>query len=177
MRILLKTAVVSALVLLVATPADAASVLVSKKDRSGDVTLYKPSLISTAQKKSIDIDKASVKALGNGKLRFTVRIKKLSTSRKWDQMAFFHAGPPGGDPQQVSITFKLRGSGGAYAYDSVSTQGCPLKVRRKGREAWVDVPRRCSPIAGKSLVLDTYAGHYQTDAPPYSHDRLRLGRL
>lgn len=177
MRTLLRPVVAVAVVLLLAAPADAATTLLSKKDAKGDVTLYRSSFITAAQKKSIDIEKASVKVLGNGKYRFTVRIKKIHTTRKWDQIALFHAGPSGGDPQQVAVTFKVRGSSGAYAYDSVSTEGCPLKVRRKGREAWVDVPRRCAPQSGQNVVLDTYAGHYQTDAPPYSHDRLRMGRL
>lgn len=164
------------LVVLAAAPAHAASTVLTKKDRAGDVTLYRPDFISTSQKKSIDIDRASVRALGNGKLRFTVRIKKVHKTRKWDQMVFFRSGFAG-NPRQVEITFKIRGSAGAYAFDSATAQGCPLQVRRKGREASVDVPRRCGPTLGQSLTLDTYTGHYQTDAPPYSHDRLRLGTI
>lgn len=174
MRFIFKSAMVLVLLVLVAAPAMANTSVLTKKDPKGDVTIYKPKFISKAKKKSIDIDKTSVVLLDNGKYRFKVWMKKLHTSKKWDQMVFFETSTAD-STELVSVDFKVRNSGGAYAYNSVTEELCSLKVKRKGRTVWVDVPARCAPADGQQLRLDTATGHYQTDAPIYSRDHVYVG--
>lgn len=150
--------------------------LLSKTDKRGDVSIYKGKKISKTKKKSIDIDRASIVRLSNGKYRYKVRIKKVYTSRKWDQMVFFDA--VGGSPRTyASVGFKTRNSGGAYASNSATEDTCRLAVKRKGREFWVDVPARCAAYDGDAVKVTTATGHYQSDAPLYSRDTLSLGRF
>lgn len=150
--------------------------LLKRADKRGDVKLYKSNYISKTKKKSIDIQRASVIQLSNGKIRFKVRIKKIHKSKDWDQMVFFDSSIRGGDPTEYSsVSFKIRNSGGAAAYNSRTEKSCNLKVKRKGKAAWVDVPRRCAPWDGDTVNAGTATGHYQSDENLYSSDRLRLG--
>lgn len=176
MRTLLGLAAALALTAATIGPASADTTILKKDDRRGDVKIHKPKFISKAKKKSIDIDRASIVQLDNGKFRYKVRIKKIHKSKKWDQMVFFHSLLKGGDPAEyTSVSFKIRNSGGAYGYDSQNEASCALKVKRKGRTTWVDVPRKCAPWDGDTVTVSTVTGHYQTDAPAYSSDKLRLG--
>ena len=167
-----------------AVPASASAdvTLLAKSDKRGDVKLLKSKKISKAKKKSIDIDRAAVVLLGNGKFRYKVRLKKLHRSKKWDQMVFFISEDPrrtqyGYPVVNTSVSFKVRNSGGASGYDSVSGDVCSLKVKRKGRSVWVDVPEKCAPNEGDRVRVATATGHYQTDERPYSKDSLRLGSI
>lgn len=160
-----------------AAPAYADTTVLAKNDKRGDVKLYKSKYLSKAKKKSIDIQRASIIQRSNGSMRFKVRIKKIKKSKKWDQMVFFSTSLPSDDSQFVDIGFTIRRSKGAYAHNSTRGETCSLKVKRKGRTAWVDVPQRCTPSTGHRVLLTTYTGHFQTDAPPYSRDKLRLGTV
>lgn len=160
-----------------ATPASAKEVrILSKEDKRGDVKLLKSKKISTTKKKSIDIDRASIVRLDNGRYRYKVRIKKIFKSKSWDQMVFFSSSVPGGKPTvYTSVNFKLRSSGGAYGWNSTTEESCKLKVRRSGRYAWVDVPPRCAAYDGDLVRVGTATGRYQSDENLYSSDAVRLG--
>lgn len=161
-----------------AGPASATTTIVSAKDKRGDVKILKSTVISKSKKETIDIDRASVRLLDNGKVRFKVRVKKIVLTKKWDQMVFFTGHNDDNGPYAYSsIGFKIRNSGGAYASQAVTENQCELKVRRSGRNVWVDVPRRCAPVTGEKLSAGTATGHYQTDEDSYSSDQLNLGRL
>jgi hypothetical protein len=161
-----------------AEASSAPTTIVSKTDKRGDVKILKSKAISKSKKKTIDIQRAAVQRLSNGKIRFKVRIKKIVRTKKWDQMVFFSGHNEDNGPYVYSsIGFKIRNSGGAYASQAVTDNVCTLKVRRSGRYAWVDVPRSCAPVAGEDLVVSTVTGHYQTDEDAYSSDQLKLGPL
>lgn len=151
--------------------------LLNKADKRGDMKIYKNKHLSKAKKKSIDLERASITRLANGKYRYKVRIKKIYTSRKWDQMVFFDSSIVGRATTYTSVGFKTRNSGGAYAYNSTTEDSCRLAVKRKGRDVWVDVPSRCAAYDGDVVKVNTAAGHYQSDAPLFSEDRLTLGRF
>lgn len=175
MRILIGLITALALAATTATPANAANATVlTKKDKRGDVKIYKSKKLSKTKKKSIDIYQASITKLSNGKYRYKVRIKKIHKSKKWDQIVYFGTFDSAGN-ENTSAWFKIRNSGGAQAYDSYRQVSCKITVKRSGRTAWVDVPYKCAPYNGDSVRLATIAGHYQSDAPKYSRDTVRLG--
>lgn len=165
------------IVVLLAAPASADSTVLTKRDPKGDVRTYKSKTISKTDKKSIDIDKATIKLLDSGKYRFEVRLKKISRSKKWDQMVTFDSGNGPSDPRYGQVAFKVRTNTGASAYHHSSGANCKLKVRRNGRSVWVDVPSRCGPYDGQMVRVKAYAGYWQTDAPHFSRDRLNMGRF
>src|SRR5690606_15692603 len=128
------------------------------------------------KKRSIDMDRVSIVQLDSGRVRFKVRIRKIHRSRKRDQMVFLNSAVRGGDPAEyTSLGFRTRNSAGAYAHNSRTGETCSLRVERKRRTTWVDVPRRCAPWNGDTVDVSTVTGHFQPDATPYSMDRLRLG--
>jgi hypothetical protein len=95
--------------------------VLTKRDPKDDVKIYKSKTISKTNKMSIDIDEATIKLLDSGKYRFEVRLKKLSRSKKWDQMITFDSGDGQSDPRYVQVAFEVRSSEGASAYN-VSTE-------------------------------------------------------
>jgi hypothetical protein len=177
MRFVLKPLLALVLLILLAAPANADSTVLTKRDPKGDVKIYKSKTISKADKKSIDIDKATIKLRDSGKYRFEVRLKRLSRAKTWDQMVTFDGGDGQSDPRYVQVAFKVRTSAGASAYNVSTEASCNLKVRRKGRSVWVDVPARCAPYGGQVIRVNAYTGYWQTDAPLFSRDRLNIGRF
>jgi len=61
--------------------------VVSATDGSGDVKVYALTGPTTSQRRTIDIREVRV-ATGLDAVRFTVRIGSLTTSDRFDQMAF-----------------------------------------------------------------------------------------
>lgn len=177
MRFVLKPLLALVLLILLAAPANADSTVLTKRDPKGDVKIYTSKVISKADKKSIDIDKATIRRLGSGTYRFEVRLKRLSRSKSWDQMVTFDSGNGQSDPRYGQVAFKVRSSAGASAYNSSTAAVCHLKVRRKGRSVRVDVPARCAPYGGQMIRVSAYTGYWQTDAPLFSRDRLKMGRF
>lgn len=177
MRLLLRPLVALTLLLLMAAPARADSSMQTRRDPKGDVRLYPSRTISTAQKSSIDIDRATITKRGNSTYRFAVRLKKLSRSARWDQMVTFDSGNGQNDPRYGQIAFRVRNSVGASAYNASTGAVCRLTVKRKGRTVRVDVPARCAPYGGQRIRVSAYTGYWQTDAPLFSRDRLTMGRF
>ncbi|MFI5425881.1 hypothetical protein [Aeromicrobium sp. UC242_57] len=178
MRTLLGLAAALALTAATMGPAAADTTILKKNDKRGDVKIYKTKAISKSKKKSIDIDQASIVQLDNGKFRYKVRIKKIHKSKKWDQMVFFKSYVARDERGRFTYAgFRVRNSIAAYASDSEMGTDCSLKVKRKGRTVWVDVPEKCSPWDGDRVEVTTATGLYQSDEDLHSHDTLRLGTV
>lgn len=158
------------------SPATADTTILEKTDERGDVRLFEDTSISKRKKRSIDIDRASVVQLDSGRIRFKVRIRKIHRSKRWDQIVVFSSGVHGGgETQSNSVVFTTRNRRGAYAYDSRTDANCSLRVKRKRRTVWVDVPRRCAPSDGDTVDLGTITSRFRSDENAYSMDLLRLG--
>jgi len=180
MRTLVGLVATLALTTVTATSASASTeVLLLMKDKRGDVKIFKSKKISTTKKKSIDIESASLTKLSSGKYRYKVRIKKAYHSKKWEQVISFSSYP---------IDDMSLGSGTSVGFDTSArttkagnertSSFCSVKVHRKGRTFWVDVPRKCAPYSGDAVSVGTITAHYgKTFSGFYSSDELTLGVL
>jgi hypothetical protein len=176
----LLTAASAAAALAVPAPA-AASTLLSARDRAGDVKIFtETDGLPKAERKSIDILKFRVADRSGKKIRFTVGIKEIIRKPKFDQMFFVAFDPPpkSNATWQGQIGFTSKGEDGyATLYDAATDESIWCDIDGVTRQAAkdkvsIDVPRRCLP-AGKSKVrIDSFTGHFRSDAPTYSHDRL-----
>lgn len=174
------TAAATSAALAVPSPA-AASTLLSVADAVGDVKIFaETDGLSRAERTSIDIHRFRVADRAGNKVRFTVSIEEIIRKPKFDQMFFVALDPPpkSSATWQGQIGFTSKGRDGyATWYDGDETVWCDIagvtRQPAKGKVS-VDAPRRCLP-AGKSKVrLDTYTGHFRSDAPTWSHDRLKV---
>lgn len=89
--------------------------------------------------------------------------------------------PPGADEDWFAeIAFTSKGKFG-YAYLSDASGGdgrwCDIgsvSLRLAKGKVSLDVPRRCMPGQAAKLQLVSYTGHFRSDAPVWSRDRLRV---
>jgi len=167
-----------------APSAHAADPVVDVYDYSQDVKIYAASGPSELQRKTIDLRRLTVTQL-SGKVRFAVRLKKvLPETYKYDQMVFIRLAPPpssdetwsadyGFSPQELSLGYAnlfLDDSGESYhVCDPVVTVADAAK-----RKVYVDVPNKCVPATPAKIKLNSYLGHFRSDAQAYSRDYMSV---
>ena len=163
-----------------AAPGD---VIVTQTDARGDVRLrgYDGGLID-AQRRTIDIRKATVQERA-GAVRMIVKLKKLTTARKFDQIIEVRM-IPGNDDEFWSATagFSPQNRALGYAFysptldgdDVVSCDPLTAVVRRAKRTVYLDVPSKCLPKEPAKIIVGAYTGTFRGEGGGYSQDRLNL---
>jgi hypothetical protein len=179
----LLAATASTAALAVPAPAAAASTILSATDEHDDVQIYAATDgLSQAERKSIDIYTFRVAEGAGNKIRFTVGIEEIIRKPKFDQMFFVGLKPPPKSDAtwdgQIGFTSKGEfGYATVYDYESDESVWCDIDgvTRRPAKDkVSIDVPRRCLPGQKAKVRLDSYTGHFRSDAPPWSRDRLRV---
>lgn len=156
-------------------------VLVSQRDPKGDVRYFNDvEGLGDKMRISIDLRRADVSAVGDDRFRFRVKIRQVvSEDKDWDQMFFFLLRDGDGNFTEVGFTQKNNNLGYAYTYDEGAEQSCRLRrVQRMPAKDMlaVVVPETCVMAGPARVRVFSYAGHFRTDAHPYSMDRARFER-
>ena len=170
---------------LVAPSAQAApgDVIVTQTDARGDVRLrgYDGGL-TDAQRRTIDIRKVAVQERA-GAVRVTVKLKKLTTARKFDQIIEVRMIPDSDDEfWSAAAGFSPQKRALGYAYysptldgdDTVSCDPLTTVVRRAKRTVHVDVPSKCLPKEATRIIVGSYTGTFRGEGGGYSQDRLNV---
>ena len=164
-----------------AAPGD---VIVNQADARGDVRLrsYDGGL-TDAQRRTIDMRKVTLQEQSAGAVRFRVKLKQITTARKFDQIILVTLLPDNDeDVWSASVGFSPQDKALGYAYysptldgdDVVSCDPLTTVVRRAKRTVQVDVPRRCLPREPAVIVVGSYTGTFRAEGGGYSEDRLRV---
>ncbi len=187
-RLLVSLAATAATVGLLATSPSVAhaapgDTVVSVTDPAGDVKLYNDDGgLSDKQRRSIDLRKLTVKERAGGDMRFIVKLKQLTTSRRFDQIVEVRLLPT--DPDafwSATVGMSPQHRNLAYAFysptldgdDTVSCDPLRAKVREARRTVSVDVPKRCLPKDPARVRVGSYTGHFRSEGVGYSRDRLK----
>jgi hypothetical protein len=172
-------------VALVAPPAPAApgDVIVSQTDARGDVRLLSDDGgLTVGQRRSIDIRKATLKELAGG-VRFSVKLKRLTTARRFSQVIYFQLVPDNDeDVWSTTVGFSPQNRASGYAYYSPTVDGdnvvscdpLPTIVRRPNRTVQLDVPNKCLPKKPARIQVTTATGAFRGEGVGHSRDRLKI---
>jgi hypothetical protein len=165
-----------------AAHASAPEEVVDVKDPRGDVRIYPTNGLTLPARKSIGLTSFAAQRDGR-RLRAVFSMARVMTSPDWDQMFFVAMEPPRNSTDTWLARFGATTKGRAYSFwaaDSDSDQSAheycraSVTVRRARAELVVDVPWRCIPTGPTRIRVGGSTGHYETDAPPFSHDTLRV---
>lgn len=153
-------------------------------DNTQDVQIYSRPGPGEAVRKTIDLYRLRVTQL-TGKVRFAVQIKKvLPRSYKYDQMVFIDLTPPASSPETWSANYGFSPQQPTLGYanlffdetgetyrvcDPVVTVASPAK-----RRVYIEVPNRCVPAKPARIRVNSYLGHFRSDAWTFSRDQLRV---
>jgi hypothetical protein len=179
-------AVAAALVAaLVAAPAQAApgDVIVSQSDERGDVRLLRDSGgLTVSQRGSIDMRKVTVTEQAGG-VRIAVKLKQLTTARKFDQIVEVRLLPDNDDDfWSTTVGFSPQNRESGYAYyaptldgdDVVSCDPLTTVVRKAKRTVQIDVPSKCLPKERARIDVGSFTGAFRGEGVGHSRDRLRV---
>lgn len=170
---------------LVAPPAHAApgDLIVSQTDDRNDVRLLRhDGGLTDAQRRSIDIRKVTVEETSGG-VRFGVKIKQLTTARKFDQVLEVLLLPDNDeDIWSSTVGFSPQHKTLGYAFysptldgdDVVSCDPLTTVVRRAKRTVQIDVPRKCLPKDPAVIKVGAYTAVFRGEGVGYSRDRLNV---
>jgi hypothetical protein len=171
-------AVVAVLASLLVGPAARASsgeVLVDQADKVDDVNIFdgggtKP---TTAQRKSIDLERFTVTRNGDG-VRLSFRIARITRARGFDQIVTAQLGPPGEGGSMLELLASPRDKHAtAYVGDHTVCLVDVATSRRTGT-VHVDLPEGCVPAGAGQLTVTTYTQERNGSGPGFSEDRMRI---
>jgi hypothetical protein len=164
-----------------AAPGD---VIVSQADARGDVRLRNhDGGLTDAQRRTIDMRKVTVQEQSAGAVRFRVKLKQITTARKFDQIILVTLLPDNDeDVWSASVGFSPQDKALGYAFysptldgdDTVSCDPLTTVVRRAKRTVQVDVPQRCLPKEPAVIVVGSYTGTFRGEGGGYSEDRVKV---
>ena len=185
MRPTLTLAAALATLALVAPSAQAApgDVIVGQADARGDVRLRgNDGGLSDAQRRSIDMRKVTVSETAGG-VRIVVKLKELTTARKFDQIIEVLMLPDNDeDVWSATVGFSPQNRALGYAFysptldgdDVVSCDPLATVVRRAKRTVQIDVPSKCLPKERARIVVGSFTGTFRGEGVGYSEDRLNV---
>ena len=163
-----------------AAPGD---VIATQIDARGDVRLrgYDGGL-TDAQRRTIDIRKVTVQERA-GAVRMIVKLKQLTSARKFDQIIDVRMIPDNDDEfWSATAGFSPQNRALGYAYysptldgdDVVSCDPLTAVVRRAKRTVRLDVPAKCLPKEAARIIVGSYTGTFRGEGVGYSEDRLNV---
>lgn len=165
------------------TPAQASEVLLSARDAKGDATIDKNDGPSTQRQRSIDIRKLTIEDRGS-KVRVVVKVKAITKTDRFQQMAFLKLRPPAGSSSSIGgdIGFSAQSRALGYAYVNDLESSDPVeqcdpiaaKVQPKKHSFSLDIPVRCVPKGPLKVTLRTQTGFFRSDAGAWSTDVLKV---
>jgi hypothetical protein len=177
-RVLLAVVTILAVALpAVAAPGDR---IVAARDARNDVRLVGDGGgLTPVQRRSIDLRLVTVDDAPGG-VRFTSRLPRITTSKKFHQMVFVRLLPAAGSEEEwsgnVGFSPQLRELGFAYLnHPDGSFEGCdPLraKVQPRRHQVSLRVPNRCLPTEEARIRVITLTGFFRSDGDAHSRDRL-----
>ncbi|UAL31148.1 hypothetical protein K8W59_06670 [Nocardioides rotundus] len=152
--------------------------VVTSYDESGDVRLYGRHLLTTSEKKSVDLRRVTVQRVGD-KARVIIRLRDVIRVRKFDQMLFVslveRKDVPGGQ-WRTDAGFTTKGRDSYVTYSSVDGdrfESCNLDVHVRPRKSLVSatVPWRCTAEGPVKVSVESLTGTFRSDATVFSRDR------
>ena len=156
-------------------------VLVDQTDRVDDVDIFdgggtRP---TTAQRKSIDLERFTVSRRGDG-VRLSFRIARITRARGFDQIVTARLGKPGDAGSMLDLLANPRSKHAtAYVADVVDFADgvvCLVDVATSRRTGTVHVDLRegCVPAGAGVLTVTTYTQERNGSGPGFSEDRMRV---
>jgi hypothetical protein len=163
----------------VASHADGTTVATTT-DARGDVTVTKAKGLTSAERRSIDLRRITIKRVDRA-ARVIVTLKDVRRVKKYDQMVFIRwseqPGSPGG-PWSGDLGFTSKGAGyvSYFSEDFDEVENCrvTVTVAPVKNQVAATVPWRCVPEGPLDIRVTSVTGHFQTDAPAYSRDAHRV---
>ena len=160
-------------------PAAARPTVVTSRDPWGDTRILSTSGPSLHDLTSIDIRRVALRS-GTRQLRATFHLRRIVSDREWDQMVFVDLAPVSPTASWEAY-FGATTQGAAFALwasdgDYTDSRTCvpEVTVHRGTATVVIDVPRRRVPEGEARIRVSSSTGYYETDAPPYSRDSLRI---
>jgi hypothetical protein len=160
--------------------ASAPVVLVDARDAKNDVK-HLDNQFTPAQRASIDIRRVTISQQGS-KVRFAVKLKAITSSKKFDQMVFIRLIPKGASTESGDIGFSPQSRDLGYAnltddttFDIIAVCD-PLTAKAKPamKLTFLDVPASCVPDGKVKVKVLTLTGIFRSDAPVHSKDVFRM---
>jgi hypothetical protein len=151
-------------------------VLVDQVDPAGDVSIFdgggtKP---STAQRRSIDLQRFTVTRTGDGGVRLAFRIARITGSRNFDQIVTAQLHRPGDHGFGLDLLANPQGRhASAYVNDDTVCLVDVSTVRKSGIVR-VDLPPGCVPKGAGVLRVTTYTQEKNGSGPGFSEDTMRV---
>lgn len=175
-RLLAASAVLSLAATVLAVPAAHArgGALVVQADPSGDVNVFdgggtKP---STAQRKTIDLERFTVTRTGGG-VRLSFRIARITGSRTYDQIVEAQLQKPGREGFVLDVLANPQHKTGT-AFDGQTLCVTDVTTSRRTGTVRVDVPVTCLPAGEGVLRVTTYTQEKNGSGPGFSEDTMRV---
>ena len=155
----------------------AAPAIVDQADHVGDVNVFdgggtKP---TTAQRKTIDLERFSVTAVGDG-IRLSFRIARITRSRTYDQIVTAQLRTPGKDGLLLDVLANPQGRHAtAYVDDTICL--ADVSTAQRTGTVRVDLPGGCVPHGSGVLRVTTYTQEKNGSGPGFSEDTMRVRGL
>ena len=173
---MIRTAVLALAALVLAVPGSeaGAGAIVDQTDPTGDVNVFdgggtKP---STAQRKTIDLEKFTVTRRGDG-VRLSFRIARITRSRTYDQIVTARLGKPGVGGSLLDLLANPQGKHAtAYVDDAICV--VDVTTSRRTNTVHVDLPADCVPHGTGVLRVTTYTQEKNGSGPGFSEDTMRV---
>jgi hypothetical protein len=168
-----------------ALPAQAApgDLIVRQADDRGDVRLLRDSGgLSNSQRLSIDLRNVTVTEQAGG-VRFSVKLKALTTAQKFDQIVEVRLLPDNDDDfWSTTVGFSPQNRTSGYAFyaptldgdDVVSCDPLTTVVNRSKRTVQIDVPTKCLPKERARIDVGSFTGEFRGEGVGYSRDGLKV---
>lgn len=146
--------------------------LVDQADRVGDVNVFdgggtKP---TTAQRKSIDLERFTVTRRGDG-VRLTFQIARITGSRTYDQIVTAQLGTDG---RLLDVLANPQGKHATAYVDGDTVCLADVTTSRRTDTVRVDLPAGCVPHGSGVLQVTTYTQEKQGFGPGFSEDTMRV---
>ena len=156
----------------------AAPAIVDQADHVGDVNVFdgggtKP---TTAQRKTIDLERFSVTAVGDG-IRLSFRIARITRSRTYDQIVTAQLRTPGKDGLLLDVLANPQGRHATAYVDDDTICLADVSTAQRTGTVRVDLPGGCVPHGSGVLRVTTYTQEKNGSGPGFSEDTMRVRGL
>lgn len=172
-------ALTSLVLLFTATPALAATTIVSGRDATNDVKITGPKKSGPSKKMRKSIDIRTFKVTDHGRTRTVkIKVKRLPKGNfgGWDQL-FYATSYTNSGTEVATVGFSHRPRKGGWAYSDVNGTWCDFSKIRRNKKTNVitaTVRSNCFPIPSAGRIrVNTTVGIYRSDAPTYALDKAR----
>jgi hypothetical protein len=175
--VILRSALLGLVATMLAAPAAQArpDVVVDQADHTGDVNVFDGggTSPSTAQRKTIDLERFTVTRTGDG-IRLSFRIARITGSRSYDQIVTAQLRRPGRDGLLLDVLANPQGKHASAYVDGDTICLADVTTSRRTSTVRVDLPAVCVPDGAGVLRVTTYTQEKNGSGPGFSEDTMRV---